>query len=556
MSRVQLMGSLPGLIRENTFLWDWVGQLRLTINPASIRFVDVIGFGENFFEVAMDRRTGMLTISPTSMADHEWFVANNISTDISFSLRFFMTDGSVMESQATYSVTLLNEDDTPPQALSWASGGTVIAGQAGATIGRLAVSDPDTASGFTFTIREDDQWIFEVVGNTLRLKAGVSIPLADGPERDVVITVSDGLQSSALTLSIGITVPGVNNGGTVDIMETHESEAGFRWASQNNLFSMRMSYELSSIRDFGTLIHIQMRDGGSIMVQQPAVIDLLDGYITFSGTGFAARAWTIYETILNRDPRHGEMAAAVARLAGGTTQETLAAELLASAEFTASFGSLSNAGFAERLYRNSVGWTDQNGMNWHTSRLDNGVTRAKVADGFITWRIDSLRHADQRAENGGFFVPRAWVDVLDDVQPARLDSRSQTLWLADQIISGTIDLSLLSPEFLRAQGLLPQLGAATPSQLDQVFAGLPPEFMRAQGLLPQFGTGTPIQLERLFADMVGAPAESNWTRSFTESIQKQGMSSSVYLQELVRELDLAASHANLNPAGIAFQAGW
>ena len=527
MSRVQLTGSLPGLIRENTPLWDWVGQLRLTINPATIRFVDVIGFGENFFEAAMDRRTGLLTITPTSMADHEWFVAHNISTAISFSLRFFMTDGSVLESQASYSVTLLGEDDTPPQALSWVSGGTVGAGQAGATIGRLAVSDPDTVSGFTFTIREDDQWLFEVVGDTLRLKEGVSIPLADGPVRDVVITVSDGTQSSALTLSIGITVAGVNNGGTVDILETHEAEAGFRWASQNNLFSMRMSYELSSIRDFGTLIHIQMRDGGSITVQQPAVIDLLDGYITFSGQGFAGRVWTIYETILNRDPRHGEMAAAIARLAAGTTQEAIAAELLASAEFTASFGSLSNAGFAERMYRNSVTWTDQNGMNFHTGRLDNGVTRAKVADGFINWRIDSLKHADQRAENGGLFVPRAWVDALDDVQPARLDSRSQSLWWADQIVFGGLDISLL-----------------------------PPEFMRAQGLLPQLDTGTPSQLERLFANMVGAPAESNWTRSFTEAIQKTGTSSSVYLQELVRELDLDASYANLNPAGIAFQAGW
>jgi hypothetical protein len=166
-------------------------------------------------------------------------------------------------------------------------------------------------------------------------------------------------------------------------------------------------------------------------------------------------------------------------------------------------------------------------MNFHTGRLDNGVTRAKVADGFINWRIDSLKHADQRAENGGLFVPRSWVDALDDVQPARLDSRSQSLWWADQIVFGGLDISLL-----------------------------PPEFMRAQGLLPQLDTGTPSQLERLFANMVGAPAESNWTRSFTEAIQKTGTSSSVYLQELVRELDLDASYANLNPAGIAFLAGW
>ena len=40
-----------------------------------------------------------------------------------------------------------------------------------------------------FTVREDDQWMFDMVGNMLRLRPGVSIPLADGPEREVVITM-------------------------------------------------------------------------------------------------------------------------------------------------------------------------------------------------------------------------------------------------------------------------------------------------------------------------------------------------------------------------------
>lgn len=82
--------------------------------------------------------------------------------------------------------------------------------------------------------------MFEMVGNLLRLRPGVSIPLADGPERELVVTVSDGRQSAALTLQIGVTATGFNNGGTVDVMESHESTAGFRWVSPSNLFSMRM----------------------------------------------------------------------------------------------------------------------------------------------------------------------------------------------------------------------------------------------------------------------------------------------------------------------------
>jgi len=528
MSRVQLFGSLPGLISENTALWDWVGQLRLTFDPMGIRFVELQGFGANFFDVSLDRRLGVLTVTPIAQADYESFVSANISPIISFSIRFYLTDGTVRDSEATYSVELQNVDDTPPQALSFASGGTVNAGLAGANIGRLLVTDPDTSSGFTYTVLEEDQWIYEVVGGMLKLKAGVSIPLADGPQRPLVVTVSDGMQSAALTVNIGVIATGVNIGGPVDILESHETGAGFRWAAPGNLFSMRMSTELSTIRDFGSLIYIQARDGGAITVEQPAVIDLLDGYIAFSGQSLAGRVWTIYETVFNRDPRHGEMAAGVARLAGGTTQQALVGELLAGAEFATSFGALTNRAFVEMLYRNSVGWMDQNGINSHTSRLDNGVARATVTDGFITWRIDSLKHADQRAGNGGLFVPRSWVDGLDDLTPSAPDSRSQTLWWADQIIFGGLKLTELPQEFLRAQGLLPQLDAG----------------------------GGASRLERLFSDMTGAPAESNWTRSFTEALQKRGTSSSTYLEQLVKDLDLATQHANSSPTGIAFQAGW
>ena len=242
MSGVFLSGSLPSLINENTPLWDWTGQLRLHINPSLVRFVDLVGMGSNFFDVSLNRSTGVLTITPISMADHEWFVANNISSTLDFRLQFYMADGSVRLSQNSYVVTVLNLDDTPPQALGFLTGGTVAAGATGANIGRLLVSDPDTSTGFTFTIREDDQWLLEVVGDMLRLRAGVFIPLADGPEREVVITVSDGFQSSALTLSIGVTALGINNGGTVDLLETHEAAHGFHWADSNNLFSLRMSH--------------------------------------------------------------------------------------------------------------------------------------------------------------------------------------------------------------------------------------------------------------------------------------------------------------------------
>lgn len=526
MSLITVTGSLPGSINENTPLWDWIGQLRISIDPALIRFVEVSGFGANFFDVALNRSTGVLTITPLSRIDFEWFLANNISPNIALSLRFFMMDGSVMMSHTSWSVGLNNLDDTPPQALQFLTGGTVAAGAAGATIGRLQVVDPDTITGFTFTIREDDDWLFMVVGDTLRLRPGVSIPLADGPQRDVVITVSDGWQSAALTVSIGVTALGINNGGTVDLLESHESANGFRWAGPGNLFSLRMSHEISAIRDFGSLIHLQMRDGSGVTVEQPTVIDLMDGYITFAGDGLPARVWAIYETVLNRDPRHGEMAAGVARLAAGATTQALANDLLASAEFASRFGGRSNLGFAELMYTNTVGWTDAGGVNFHAGRLDQGRSRADVVDDFVKWRLDSLGHGRQRAENGGIFVPRDWVDRLDDLSPRQLDAMSFGHWWAIQILSGDSRMRDMPDVFNQVMGPLPQLTL--------------------------FNTA----LERLFMTTTAAPAASRWAEALGQELLKRGVSSSEYLISVVRDLDPAETQVHMLPQGTAFQAGW
>jgi hypothetical protein len=526
MSGVAVTGSLPASINENTPLWDWTGQLRISINPALIRFVEVTGLGSNFFDVSLNRNTGVLTIIPLARADHEWFVANNMAPNIAFGLQFFMADGTVLQSLTAWSVAVLDLDDTPPQALSFATGGVVAAGAAGVNIGRLRVTDPDTTTGFTFTIREDDQWLFEVVGDMLRLRPGLSIPLADGPERELVITVSDGLQSAALTLSIGVTALGINNGGTVDLLESHESANGFRWAGPGNLFSMRMSHEIASIRDYGSIIHIQLRDGGSVTFEQPTVIDLMDGYITFDGSGLAGRIWAIYETVLNRDPRHAEMAAGVARLAAGGTTQALAGELLASAEFASRFGERTNARFAELMYTNSVGWTDAGGINFHAGRLDQGVSRAALVDDFVKWRVDSLGHARQRAENGGLFVPRDWVESVDDLSPMQVDAMSFGFWWAEQIIAGETRHLELMNIFAPVQGIL------APLRLGGSF------------------------LEQLFMASAGAPAASRWAESFADALLKRGVSSAEYLQDFVRSLDLDETQAHMLPQGIAFQAGW
>jgi hypothetical protein len=147
---------------------------------------------------------------------------------LSFGFRFFMTDGTVAEAVQHFTVTVLDQDDTPPQALTLSTAGAVPYGVAGAVIGTLAVSDPDTAAGFAYTIQEDDAWLFQVVNGTLRLKPGMVLSEADGPIRSVTIDVSDGHQSSAFTVTFGVTDPRAPAGQQVNLLPAGRTKAGIQ----------------------------------------------------------------------------------------------------------------------------------------------------------------------------------------------------------------------------------------------------------------------------------------------------------------------------------------
>lgn len=120
---ILVTGSIPGLINENTPLWEWMGQLRLTVDPGLIRYVDITGMGGNFFDATLNRSTGMIAITPIAVLDYEWLVANRISPVLDLTLRFFMMDGTIETSSSSYSVQVLDLDDTPPQSLTFSSGG-------------------------------------------------------------------------------------------------------------------------------------------------------------------------------------------------------------------------------------------------------------------------------------------------------------------------------------------------------------------------------------------------------------------------------------------------
>lgn len=431
---IQLTGSIPGLINENTPLWDWMGQLRLAMDPSLIRFVDITGTGADFFDATLNRATGMITITPIAQADYEWFAANGRSSTLNLGLRFFMTDGSVQTSASTYSVTVLNLDDTPPQALRFSSGGSVVAGAAGAVIGRLGVTDPDTAGGFIFTIREDDQWMFEVVNGALKLRDGVALTLNDGPLRPITIEVSDGIQSAAFTLHIGVTVPAAGP-GPLDILKGWETSHGFSWVGT----VLRADVALADIAAFarvGDLFRFDLRDGSTIWTERAAQVQLMDGVLAFEGTSSATLAWAAYDTIFDRAPRYSELWNFSFSLGQGLSAATLYRNLLSSAEFQSFHGTLGNEQFVREMYAH-IGWSPtDSGVAYHTGRLNNGVPRESFLSDLINWRIQNV-DGGARAANGYYEpTPHGREIVAMHQIGARMESPYSIGWWTEAIHTG------------------------------------------------------------------------------------------------------------------------
>lgn len=436
MRHLNLFGSLPGLISENTAPWDWMGQLRLSIDPAQIRFVDVIGSGADIFDATLLRQFGTVLITPIARVDFESFARAGQAAELSLTLRFFMMDGTVAQSTQSFGVSVLDVDDTPPQALTLSTSGAVPFGVAGATIGTLAVTDPDTAAGFTFGISEEDSWLFEVAGNALRLKAGVQLSELDGPRRAVTIEVGDGHQSAAFTVSFAVTDPRAPAGQAINLLMPGLSKAGFSWSADGVLMGDVMSAQVQSIRDYGSLLNIRLDGGESLWVNQPRTIDLLDGRILYDDQR-ATRIWNLVETVLDRDPSLKDMQALYKWMETGTEAGMINMAL-------ADLQGLSNAQLVQRFHANATGWVVPQTVTDYAAAIDAGLPRAAVLLDFMNWR-KGLGHEAARADQG-IFVPRAnahEVDILLKVGGG-LASDGATRWWADRINEGTYSLEFLA----------------------------------------------------------------------------------------------------------------
>ena len=197
-------GVLPATLAENSRPGDWAATLSLSGDLAGLVGVELLGPRRAGFQRQPAAGAGCGAARPRGAVDFE-----SLATPVlGFSLRFRFADGSVWDDPVTRAASRCWTSTTRRRpGLAFASGGMVVAGAIGAAIGRLAVTDPDTPAGFRFSFGPDDDWRFEVVDGVLKLRDGISLGLDDMPQRPLIIEVSDGHQSAAFLLWLGVADP-------------------------------------------------------------------------------------------------------------------------------------------------------------------------------------------------------------------------------------------------------------------------------------------------------------------------------------------------------------
>ncbi len=431
---------------EATLSGRWASALQMAFDPALVAAIDLVGSADIYLDSRFDSATGTVLLWNIATPDYEGFARVAASPVLSFSLRIFFKDGTRGQSDTSWSFAVDNTDDTPPTALVFDSGGTVIPGQIGAVIGHLAVTDPDSSGPYSYTIGDSDAWMYEVVGDTLKLRDGMTVAISDGPYRAINIEVSDGHQSAAFTLAIRVESPAPES-AVLDVLDTWETKSGFSYKSADVVWATRGAWELDHIERYGTaLTDLVMKDGSQIWLQQVGRIEFLNGVIDMREGSGAEIVNGIFQAILGRNIERGyTWGWADALEKGAMSRQGFANALLTSPEFHIRFPNMSNEDFVRLLYRNTDGGTpyEPDVQNWK-SALDHGLSRIDAA---LSFQASEAGKASLAAQNPyGFWMDRPFaveVSAIYDVALDRLPERAGfEYWL------GNLNAGLLAPKDL------------------------------------------------------------------------------------------------------------
>ncbi|HZH27026.1 MAG TPA: DUF4214 domain-containing protein [Azospirillaceae bacterium] len=108
-----------------------------------------------------------------------------------------------------------------------------------------------------------------------------------------------------------------------------------------------------------------------------------DGTLALDVTGAAGQALRVYKAALGRDPDTAGLSYHVKNMDGGLSLANIASQFMASREFHAKYGALTDEAFVTQLYRNVLNREpDAAGLDFYTDKLVAGVSREVVLVGF------------------------------------------------------------------------------------------------------------------------------------------------------------------------------
>ncbi len=196
------------------------------------------------------------------------------------------------------------------------------------------------------------------------------------------------------------------------------------------------------------------------------VLSFLDGRLAFDVTDRAAVVYRMYDAAFDRTPDALGFNVWIAALESGTAIEALGAAFAGSPEFQATYGSLPDQGFVERLYRNVLDREgDDAGVAFWTGQLEAGaLSRGQVLAGFseAAEHVEGLRapvesglwDADETAAS----VARLYLAALERAP----DAAGLTYWTGaargGQPLADVADAFAGSVEFQSLYGALDDEG--------------------------------------------------------------------------------------------------
>jgi len=410
VSRVYFTGAVPSLMAENSDRGDWAATLALVGDLTTLRSVELVGPGALYFSAQYDPFFGVVFLSPGAAADYEGLTYNGGDPALAYTLRYTYADGTTDVDPATLRVTVTDRDDTAPQGLRFLAGGTIRADQLGGVIGTLAVDDPDTAGPFSFQIIGWDDWMFEFDGPLLRLRDGFNLGYDAIPTKTLIVDVSDGRQSAAFVLDIGVTdtagpAPPTALGATpVD---------GIAALGDGRVVTLRSASEFTAATATGdggrTLVAVDTPD---LFLPGATRLQFAEGWLEFVADGPAHRASLLYQAIEHAAPSARALAALVHEREQGNAWLSIAGELLANNPATTA------SVFLDGLFLAALGrFPDAAERAVGLATLAAGGSRAQLAVD-VTFSAEAVANAPAHPDG-------IWV-----AQPFGLDALP--VWMADR----------------------------------------------------------------------------------------------------------------------------